>query len=386
MGHVQVQVQPGTTVVKAKVTPEHKVKQSPYDVTVEMDTVSSGIRVARCHGCQARNGGCKHVAAFVLWLHRRSADPAVTEVTCYWRKARLSNVGNLSPVKARNLGSGKNRKSTASRSKGQNFLQKCLEHAQEAGNRPGGVVFKMVGGQSACEVDVREACMDELCSGLTAQDVIAGKLTDRLSETAVKAISELTADQSASPQWYHLRYGRVTASKVFEVAQCRTAHGYLVEAILGAKKFKGTDSTRRGLELEPLVLDRLASVRGLRPQRTGLHILHSKPMFAASPDAVVDVGDQRYVIEVKCPMALKTVNRYVTDKGVMVPKVRAQLQLQMLAAGASKGLLCVADPEFESNGSIIIVDDELDLPFIEPILERAERFWAYAILPILLKR
>ena len=92
------------------------------------------------------------------------------------------------------------------------------------------------------------------------------------------------------------------------------------------------------------------------------------------------------VIEVKCPMALKTVNRYVTDKGVMVPKVRAQLQLQMLAAGASKGLLCVADPEFESNSSIIIVDDELDLPFIEPILERAERFWAYAILPILLKR
>ena len=85
-------------------------------------------------------------------------------------------------------------------------------------------------------------------------------------------------------------------------------------------------------------------------------------------------------------MASKTVNRYVTAEGVMVTKVRAQLQLQMLAAGATKGMLCVADPSFESSGAIIIVDDELDLQFIKPILERAERFWMYAILPMLLKK
>ena len=385
MGHVQVQLQADTTIVKARVTPEHKVKQAPYGVTVEMDTVSGDIKVARCHGCQARNGGCKHVAALVLWLHRRSSDPSVTEVTCYWRKARLSNVANLSPIKAKSLGSGKNRKGDVRDVKRQNFLQSCLEHAKETGLQPRGAIFKMVGGQGSSDVDIHQAYMDELCIGLTAGDVMAGELEDKLSEALVQSICELTAAQSVSPQWHHLRYGRITASKVYEVAQCRTVHGSLVETILGAKKFKGTDATRRGLELEPLVLNKLASVRGILPQRTGLHILRAKPMFAASPDALVTTGDQLYVIEVKCPVASKTVDQYVTAQGVITTKVRAQLQLQILAAGARKGILYVADPAFESSGAITIVDDNLDMDFIQPILERAEHFWVHAILPMILK-
>ena len=168
MGHVQVrlQVQPGTTLIKAKVTPEHKIRQTPYDVTVEINTVSEEVQEARCHGYQARNGGCKHVVAFILWLHRRSSDPSVTEVQCYWKKARLSNVTNLSPIKDKHLGSGSRCRVAAGSSKRRNSLRSCMEHAEGAGLQPAGVLFKMVeSGDDSAGVDVRHAYMDELCAG-----------------------------------------------------------------------------------------------------------------------------------------------------------------------------------------------------------------------------
>ena len=372
--------------MKARVTPEHKIKQTPYPVTVEIDTVSDQIEEARCHGCQARNGGCKHVAAFVLWLHRRSSDPSVTEVTCYWKKAKLSNVANLSPMKAKNLGNGSRAKGATGSSKKKKFLETCLKHATETGLQPNGVVFQMVESQDLNPVvDVRQAYMDQLCCGLSASSVISGALTNKVSQELVELVCSETSQQAMSAVWHHLRYGRITASKLYEVAQCGTVHGSLVETILGARKFKGNDATHRGQRLEPLVLSQLGRVRGLQLKRTGLHIMSSKPMFAASPDALCNVGGQRCVVEVKCPTAAKTVNLYVSENG-MAPKVRAQLQLQMVAAGASRGILCVADPAFERSGSITIVDDELDRQFIDPIMERAERFWVHAVLPMLLGR
>ena len=384
IGHVQVQLQSGTAVVKAKVTPEHKVRQTPYNVTVEIDTVSEEVKEARCHGCQARNGGCKHVAAFVLWLHRRSSDPAVTEVKCYWKKARLSNVANLSPVKASSFGSGSQRRPAAGGAKQGNFLDSCVEYVREVGLQPAGVVFRMVDTESEGVSDVREAYMDVLCSDMSVKDLVGGRLAGKVSKQLIELVCSETAEQSSSPLWHHVRYGRITASKVYEVSQCKTVQGSLVETILGARKFKGTTATRRGQHLEAPVLTKLSQVRGVKVQRTGLHIVHDKPMFAASPDALTNDHGQLCVIEVKCPSAAKTVSQYVGQQGI-TPKVRAQLQLQMIATGAKKGLLCVGDPLFEENGEISVFEDELDMQFIQPIMERAERFWVHAVLPMLLK-
>ena len=61
------------------------------------------------------------------------------------------------------------------------------------------------------------------------------------------------------------------------------------------------------------------------------------------------------MIEVKCPTTTKTVRRYVTETGAVAVKVQAQLQLQMIAAGAERGILCVADPLFKSNGEITVI-------------------------------
>ena len=48
------------------------------------------------------------------------------------------------------------------------------------------------------------------------------------------------------------------------------------------------------------------------------------------------------------------------------------------------GLLCVADPQFERSGAVCVVYDELDMGFLGPIMDQAERIWRMAVLPMLL--
>ncbi|KAJ8720544.1 hypothetical protein PYW08_006009 [Mythimna loreyi] len=45
------------------------------------------VQSCKCEDCAASEGGCKHAAALLLWLHRRSEEPPVTSVTCYWKKS-----------------------------------------------------------------------------------------------------------------------------------------------------------------------------------------------------------------------------------------------------------------------------------------------------------
>ena len=142
IGYVQVQSRPGSCVVKGRVTPEHRVNTAPYRVTVSINTVTGAIEEARCHDCQARNGGCKHVAAFLFWIHRRSSEKAVTDVTCYWTKPRLANIANLSPMKSTELGA---RKKASSNDDPDDFLDLVMKEVRVAGNKPSGVFFDMFG-------------------------------------------------------------------------------------------------------------------------------------------------------------------------------------------------------------------------------------------------
>lgn len=55
----------------------------------------------------------------------------------------------------------------------------------------------------------------------------------------VKSCQEVTKEmirQSESTLWKELRYGRITACRIYEVAHCKTPRGSLVEQIIGAIK------------------------------------------------------------------------------------------------------------------------------------------------------
>ena len=382
IGYVQVQAKPGQIVVKGKVTPEHRVNTAPYGVTVSINTLSGTIEEASCHGCQARHGGCKHATAFLFWLHRRSSEKAVTEVQCYWTKPRLANISNMSPMKARNMGG---RKRQGAPNEPDNFLDLVKKEMFDGGHRPTGVFFDIISGWRSPAVDPLDTSMDVICKGCPIGDIALTRtyLSGKLDPTLVSAVCSATIGQKESRAWYHLRFGRVTASKLYEASRCKTMAGSLTETILGCSKFKGTAATKRGVRLEPVVITEVQAALGVEVATTGLHLLTERPVFAASPDGLCQMDGKLCTIEVKCPSGSKTVEKYIqADKSISV-KVRAQMQLQMLAAGAGTGILCVADPSFEVNKKVTVIRDDLDMAFIEPIMAQAESFWHRAILPML---
>ncbi|XP_030757972.1 uncharacterized protein LOC115883713 [Sitophilus oryzae] len=94
VGWVQVQRIQNICTVKAKITPEHNVKKKQYAVTCVINEIAEKVLDLQCHDCAASLGGCKHVIAFLMWLHRRSEEPSPTEVACCWAKSKLSKVGS----------------------------------------------------------------------------------------------------------------------------------------------------------------------------------------------------------------------------------------------------------------------------------------------------
>lgn len=112
---------------------------------------------------------------------------------------------------------------------------------------------------------------------------------------------------------------------------------------------------------------------------TGLLLSPNYPLLGASPDAISD----EFVVEIKCPFTMKAVSTYVKD-GLITNKFKAQIHLQMILFGKTKGVFCVTDPSFEINQEICTYTVDFDRNFIEDIEASAETFWKANIFPMLL--
>ena len=134
---------------------------------------------------------------------------------------------------------------------------------------------------------------------------------------------------------------------------------------------------KRGLELESSVFKKVEKMLSIKLCGTGLWISEEFPIIGASPDGM----NQEYVAEIKCPSSEKTVGEYITKEGRVAPKFMAQLQLQMFVTGRKKGLFCVADPGFESNGKVRVITVTYDESFPSLVLYPAINYWKNAIFP-----
>ncbi|XP_017298545.1 uncharacterized protein LOC108252092 [Diaphorina citri] len=83
--------------VKGRITPEHRLRATPYNVICVIDEENEEIIDAQCEDCPASEGGCKHKIAFLMWIHRRSEEPTPMEIQSYWKKSTLSSAG-LAPL------------------------------------------------------------------------------------------------------------------------------------------------------------------------------------------------------------------------------------------------------------------------------------------------
>ncbi|XP_070168267.1 uncharacterized protein [Polyergus mexicanus] len=87
IGYVCLKRESSKFTVKARICPEHRVRSKSYSVILIVDEEEEKVFSVECHDCAASLGGCIHSVAFLMWIHRRTENPAPTEVACYWKKA-----------------------------------------------------------------------------------------------------------------------------------------------------------------------------------------------------------------------------------------------------------------------------------------------------------
>lgn len=202
--------------------------------------------------------------------------------------------------------------------------------------------------------------------------------SEEMTECRCQKIFGQTKEQAAKSQWYYLRFGRITASKLYETSRCGTYDGSLVGSIMGSRGFKGNMATKRGQKLEVEVFELLKRRKYTGIEKCGIIIKADMPAFGSSPDGI----DDDYIFEIKCPTKKKTVKDYI-ENGVPSKKVYFQMQLQMLMSGRSKGILAVADPEFEKNKEIIEAEVHLNKNELDRVLDECKKFWKETIFPLL---
>lgn len=312
-----------------------------------------------------------------MWAHRRSEEPSSTEVASYWTKPKLSSIGtSIKLVTAEEF----KKKSTESAASVPSDVSSFVTDLTAVGvdmNLKGHLLR-----YSADYVDTFEnLSLYKLMlrfteeGGVQYDDFIKFAITN-MTESLCTEAEKKTRAQVGSPSWHELRFGRVSASKLFDFAHCKTADGTLVESIIGAYKIKDTKFMKRGRLLEKEVLGCVTEKLRTKFTSCGFFTLPMHPIFGASPDAI----STEYVVEIKCPSSNKTMLNYIRDNNIC-DKFKAQINLQMLCARKKKGLFCVASPDFEDTKNVTIIPVQYDEEFLNGLIAPAHENWKQFVFP-----
>lgn len=254
IGYVQVKREHNICIIKARVTPEHKVRSKPYHCTFECDEKEEIITGVNCEDCAAREGGCKHVVALIMWLHRRSEEPSTTSVKCYWTKAKLSLVGNsLKFIKAKDIVPSTKSFNVIHDSIAQDnqsdFFHNVVAKSRELKINSQLMLYNELKSDSPKNLSLHYLLCkfkEKDVKDVNANSFIQFCEYEMENNTLLKEKFQATKEQADCPLWHELRYGRITASKIFEIAHCKTENGSLVEHIMGGYSFKETIAIKRG--------------------------------------------------------------------------------------------------------------------------------------------
>lgn len=311
-----------------------------------------------------------------MWIHRRSEEPASTSVENYWKKSRLSRVRtSLKYLRATEFGSFKSPKQSSNVSSLFGEVLKQLNKKQINSQ-----IIKHTGEYevpNALSLSLHHVMIGFVKNGGSSVDGFLNYLKQNNNDTICLEIERQTKRQHKCELWHELRYGRITASKAFEVLRCKTLDGTLVETILGAYKVPDTKAMQRGRELEGKVLVEVKKRLDINIANCGLLICQDYPFISASPDGI----GENFVVEVKCPTSTNTYKTYITDAGEISAKCNAQVQLQMYASKTSYCLFCLAYPKFEENKEVNIICIQYDEKYVNELLVRLEEFWTKCIFP-----
>ena len=175
------------------------------------------------------------------------------------------------------------------------------------------------------------------------EDHIVIKKAENGDPTTPEGLECMTRGQATNPAWHKARYGRVTASKVGSIlasyrsseqntdakirAKQNLARGMVTPARYGPTETMeyGSQHEAHGLEAYASQIDEKARLLvGL-----GLHVHPKHPWLGASPDGVYVCGEDKRLVEVKCPFSKKDDPNFDTDPKFYIHKVGDKYELNM---------------------------------------------------------
>ncbi|KAK3891126.1 hypothetical protein Pcinc_004919 [Petrolisthes cinctipes] len=211
VGYVQMQRKDGMCEIAARISPEHRVTTKPYRVVAVINEKEEKILEVKCQDCAAAQGPCKHAAAFVGWLLRRSGEKSVTSVKSLWKKARLSNV--TVETKSTSLASLKKkarRSSAAVQDIGEQFFREVLALPSQSG-----LIYDYYGNNlqylELFGIDQLLQAFYKEQTGVLTSDGFLQFCKVKMTSDICKMIEKETVAQAKSSLWHALRFARVTA-------------------------------------------------------------------------------------------------------------------------------------------------------------------------------
>lgn len=280
VGYVEVKRTSATCIVRAKIVPEHRVTNKQYLVTVTLDEHLDEIKDASCDGCVASAGGCKHTMLLMFWLDKKSKEPASTSVQCYWKKPSLAGV-RADPVECEDVfpNAKKIKLDPKDPSILAKFLEECKKHNVSNSLATSFTMRKKSYNLFDMSIEYFQQESDE------DVDKYIISLNRQITEDVIHTLNKKTQSQVDTKLWHSLRQGRITASKVYEAAKCKT-EGTLVQQILGGYKVPETEFIRRGKKLEKFVVKKVKEKINKKIEKSGFTLINA--IVGASPDGVRD--------------------------------------------------------------------------------------------------
>jgi putative phage-type endonuclease len=187
--------------------------------------------------------------------------------------------------------------------------------------------------------------------------------------------------EQGSPEWFALRLGKVTASRIKDViATTKTGYStsrdkYMTQLLLEritntvAESYTN-DAMTWGTEQEPFARAKYEGLASTLVEQVAFVNHPTIPMSGASPDGLVmDDG----LVELKCPMSHTHLESIL---GGIDDQYMPQVQWQMAVTGRSYTDLCSYDPRFPEHLQLVVKRIPRDDDYIAKLEKEVVKFLA----------
>jgi len=193
--------------------------------------------------------------------------------------------------------------------------------------------------------------------------------------------AEMSEVEQGSPEWFALRLGKVTASRIKDViATTKTGYStsrdkYMTQLLLEritntvAESYTN-DAMTWGTEQEPFARAKYEGLASTLVEQVAFVNHPTIPMSGASPDGLVmDDG----LVELKCPMSHTHLESIL---GGIDDQYMPQVQWQMAVTGRSYTDLCSYDPRFPEHLQLVVKRINRDNDYIAKLEKEVVKFLA----------